>query len=83
MDLRQLWVRIRQALLLALMFCAPVLAQQDDAFELVPLPDFMLEKVADIDDEKVEFLRGSGIFQFAGLARTTVSALQEQVAPGS
>lgn len=41
-------------------------AQDEDEFEAVDLPDNIAEKVAGLDQEKVEFLRGSGVFSFAG-----------------
>ena len=62
MSIGELRARGRQAILVSLCICVPALAQQDDAVDLVELPDFMLEKVAAIDEEKIEFLRGPGIF---------------------
>ena len=41
------------------------LAKQPD-FEPVDLPDDLAEKVADFAQEKIDFIRGPRIFQFAG-----------------
>lgn len=49
--------------LVALAFVANA---QGDEFEPVELPDNIAEKVEGIDQEKIDFLRGSGIFSFAG-----------------
>ena len=57
-------VRVLMAIMLvALAFSANA---QDDEFEPVDLPDNIAEKVAGLDQEKLDFLRGSGIFSFAG-----------------
>ena len=47
-------------------FAVTALAQGDDEFEPVDLPANIAEKVAGLDQDKVDFLRGSGIFSFAG-----------------
>ncbi|NNC76645.1 MAG: agmatinase family protein [Woeseiaceae bacterium] len=39
---------------------------QDEEFEAVDLPDSLAEKVAGLDPEKIDFIRGPRIFQFAG-----------------
>ena len=41
-------------------------AQDEEEFEPVDLPDNIAEKVAGFDQEKIDFLRGDGIFRFAG-----------------
>lgn len=46
--------------------CSAVDAQDEDAFEPVDLPAELAAKTAGMAAEKVEFLRGSGIFGFAG-----------------
>jgi len=38
---------------------------QEGEFEPVELPDKVAEKVEDLDQEKVDFIRGPRIFQFA------------------
>jgi len=41
-------------------------ANAQDEFEPVDLPDNIAQKVAGLDQEKIDFLRGDGIFSFAG-----------------
>ena len=41
-------------------------AQDEDEFESVELPDNIAAKVEGLDQEKIDFLRGTGIFSFAG-----------------
>ena len=56
---RFLWLSI-------FILCAFTAASQAQEFEPVDLPDFIAEKVEGIADEKVDFIRGPRIFQFAG-----------------
>jgi len=44
---------------------APVLAQQEDAFEPVELPAALAEKTAGLAEEKLDFLRGENALSFA------------------
>ncbi len=54
-------------LLIAMMVIAFGLsANAQDEIEPVDLPDNIAQKVAGLDQEKIDFLRGSGIFSFAG-----------------
>jgi len=46
--------------------CAVAATAQDQEFEPVDLPDFIAEKVETLAEEKVDFIRGPRIFQFAG-----------------
>jgi formimidoylglutamase len=43
----------------------PAFAQDEDEFEPVDLPDSIAAKVAGLPKEKVDFLRGDGVFGFA------------------
>lgn len=58
---------IRNRFLIAAMVIAIGLsANAQNKFEPVDLPDNIAGKVAGLDQEKIDFLRGSGIFSFAG-----------------
>jgi agmatinase len=48
-----------------LLACCGVSAQDEDEFEPVDLPPALAEKVAGMSQEKIEFLRGDGVFGFA------------------
>ncbi|MDA0679906.1 MAG: agmatinase family protein [Proteobacteria bacterium] len=48
-----------------LALCITAFAQDEDEFEPVDLPDDIAAKVSDLPQEKVDFLRGDGIFGFA------------------
>jgi len=55
------------AVMAVLALSVTVLAQEDEEeFSLVDLPEHIAEKVAGLSQEKVDFLRGDGIFGFAG-----------------
>lgn len=54
------------ALTALLGLCAVALAQDEDAFELVDLPDNIAEKVSGLNQDKIDFIRGPRIYQFAG-----------------
>jgi len=55
------------AVMAVLALSVTVLAQEDEEeFSLVDLPENIAEKVAGLSQEKVDFLRGDGIFGFAG-----------------
>ena len=53
-------------LAVALLALAVSVSAQEDEFEPVDLPDNIAEKVAALDQEKIDFLRGDGVFSFAG-----------------
>jgi len=50
----------------ALLATSPRMSAQEGEFELVDLPENIATKVEGLDQEKVEFIRGPRIFQFAG-----------------
>ncbi|MGI9394041.1 MAG: hypothetical protein ACR2OY_05295, partial [Boseongicola sp.] len=53
--------------IVAVLLLLPVVAiAQDDEFEPVDLPDFITEKIEGMDQEKIDYLRGDGIFGYAG-----------------
>ena len=51
---------------IALLTLAVAAYAQDEEFEPVDLPENIAEKVEGLDQEKIDFLRGTGIFSFAG-----------------
>lgn len=46
------------------LLAAPVLADEEEEFELVDLPEFLQEITADWPQEKTDYLRGEGVFGF-------------------
>lgn len=46
--------------------CASAFAQDEEEFEPVDLPDDLAAKVESIDSAKIDYLRGDGIFGYAG-----------------
>ncbi|MDX1406444.1 MAG: agmatinase family protein, partial [Woeseiaceae bacterium] len=56
----------RRIFAIVLIFCLSSSANpQEDVFEPVDLPDSIAEKVRDLDQEKIDFLRGEGVLGFA------------------
>lgn len=51
---------------------------QDDEVELVDLPHDLAAKVADLPKEKIDFIRGPGIFGFAGSHETLYARFEKK-----
>ena len=73
--------KIRDRLLVAIAVMAfglSATAQDGDEFEPVDLPDNIAEKVAGIDQEKIDFLRGEGALNFAERHDILFSRLEDK-----